>query len=133
MKKSIGAAVCVFVAGGVAAAGVPNKAALDGFDRTGERVSCVSARSADITPIDETTVLVRSGGDYYVNALQGKCSRIADNFTRVEMRLFSNQLCSGEIVKVVHQANGTFLSSCSLGDFEKLTKKAPQAAPAEQP
>lgn len=133
MKKSIGVMVCGWAIGGVAIAGVPNSAALDNFDRTGETVSCISARSTDITPVDESTLLVRSGGAYYANVLQGKCSRIDDNFTRIELKLFSNQLCSGEIIKVVHQSNGTFLSSCSLGEFEKLRKKSPdQAAPVDQ-
>ena len=133
MKPSIALAVCVLAAGGVALAGAPDSSALKNFDRTGEIVSCVPMRSTDITPIDENTLLVRANGVYYVNTLRDKCGRIDDNFTRLELRMFSNQLCSGEIIKVVHQANGTFLSSCSLGDFEKLQKKSADQPPAEQP
>lgn len=130
MKKAIGVVVLVSAVAGAASAGVPDSKALDQFDRTGETVSCIGMRSTDITPIDERTLLFRTGGDYYANTLKDKCSRINDNFTRIELNLFSNRLCSGEIVKVVHQSNGAFLSSCSLGDFEKLSKRP--AAAAEQ-
>ncbi|OFW99046.1 MAG: hypothetical protein A3E78_00615 [Alphaproteobacteria bacterium RIFCSPHIGHO2_12_FULL_63_12] len=131
MKKSIGIVGCVWLAGGAALAGSPNSAALEKFERTGETVSCVSLRSADITPVDESTLLVRVGSAYYVNDLRDKCGRIDDNFTRIDLRTFSNQLCSGEIVKVVHQSTGAFLGACSLGAFEKLRKIAPDAAPPD--
>ena len=123
MKKSVAVMAFVWAASGAAVAGSPNAAALDNFDRTGETVSCVPVRSADITPVDENTVLVNTGSAYYVNTLRGRCSRIDDNFTRIELKLFSNQICSGEIIKVVHQQSGAFLSACSFGDFEKLVKK----------
>ena len=123
MKKSMGVLAFVSAVGGGAFAGTPDSAALDNFDRTGEKVSCISARTTDITPVNQSTLLVRSGGDYYVNDLRNQCNGIDDRFTRIELKLLSGQLCSGEIVKVVQQSGGVFRGSCSLGDFEKLTKK----------
>lgn len=121
------------IAAGVLAAGaaflgsasaVPDEDALDRFDRTGETVKCVNMRGTDITPIDESRLLFRVGAnDYYLNETRGQCNDIDSNFTRIEVKLFGSQICSGEIIRVVNQAGGVFQGACSLGDFEKLTKK----------
>ncbi len=97
--------------------------ALDRFDRTGEVVQCINMRSVQVTPIDDRTLLFKSGSTYYVNETRERCNAIDATFTRIELRLFSNRACSGEIVKVVHQMNSTFVGACSLGGFEKLAEK----------
>ena len=127
MRRIIGSLIAGVVIVTSADAGTANSRALDDFERTSEIVKCVDSRSVDITPVDEDTLLVKAGNNYYVNEMRGKCARIDDNFTRFELSLFSTQICSGEILKVVHQSNGAYLGSCSFGDFEKLTKK-PAAA-----
>jgi len=124
MKTSMGVLAFVSTVGSAAMAGMPDSAALDKFDRTGEKVSCISARATDITPVNESTLLVRAGGDYYVNDLRNQCNGIDDRFTRIELKLFTGQLCNGEIVKVVQQSGGAFRGSCSLGDFELLKRKS---------
>lgn len=127
MKRVAASLIAGVVIVASADAGTANSKALDNFDRTGEAVNCVDSRSVDITPVGERTLLVKSGSNYFVNETHGKCARIYDKFTRIELNLFSTQICSGEILKVVHQTNGTYLGSCSFGEFEKLTKK-PAAA-----
>ncbi len=128
MKKVIGAGFGVVVMASAAMAGRSDGAALDGFERTGETVSCVALRSSDITALDESTFLVRVGGNYYVNEARGACHDADSNFTRIEITMFGSQLCSGEILKIVDQSTGMFRSSCSLGAFEKLTKTQPENA-----
>jgi hypothetical protein len=123
MNKMIGAGVGVLAMASVAMAGRPDSAALDGFERTGETVSCVSLRSVDITPVDESTFLFSVGGIYYVNETDGACHDADSNFTRIDISMFGSQLCTGEILKIVNQSSGMFKGSCSLGAFEKLVKK----------
>lgn len=129
MKKVVGAGFGVLALASVAVAGRPDSAALDGFERTGETVNCVSLRSADITPVDESTFLFRAGGNYYVNEARGVCHGADSNFSRIDITMFGSQLCSGEILKVVEQSSGMFKGSCSLGAFEKLTKSKPANTP----
>lgn len=119
------AAICAATGVALTTAGAetPSPNALDRFDRTGEFTDCINARSVDLKPINETMILVEAGRKTYLNVLAASCPRMVDNFTRIKMRLFSNKMCSGEILKIVHQANSTFVGSCSLGQFERLAPK----------
>ena len=129
MKHSIALVNSLFIFAGVAVAEQADSSALDRFERTGEKVNCVSMRSTNITPIDETRLLFRVGtSDYYLNETRGRCNDIDSNFTRIDIRLFGPQLCSLEILQIVDQQTGTFLGSCSVGEFEKLKKKPDAAA-----
>lgn len=121
-------AVALIAAAGVAVARAetPDPDALDRFDRTGETASCISLRRLDITPIDDRTLLFDADGTFYLNETAGRCTKVDSNFTRIELRQFSNRICEGEILKVVHQANSTFVGSCSLGAFERLVEKSGQ-------
>lgn len=132
MMKVLGVCAAVIAAASPAVAGRPDEDALDRYNRTGETVNCVNMRSTDITAIDENTLLFRVGpGDYYLNTTRGACNDVDSNFTRIDVTLFGSRLCSGEILKVVDQQSGVFQGACSLGDFEKLTKKPAETAAAE--
>jgi hypothetical protein len=124
MRKLTGA-LAFMLAATPAVAGMPNSEALDDFEGTGEKVHCVEMRSADITPIDESTFLFRSGtGTWYLNRTRSACNDADSRFSRLDIKLFNTQLCSGEILRVVDRQSGIFQGSCALGDFERLAKKA---------
>ncbi len=126
MKKVIGLFAGVFAAAASAGAIEGDADTLDRFDRTGETVSCVNMRSTNITAIDENRLLFQVGtGNYYLNETRSQCNDADSNFTRFDMTLFGSRICSGEVIKVVDQSSGIFQGACSLGEFERLTKKAP--------
>lgn len=129
MKRASIAVAFAFSIFATASAGRPDADALDRFDRTGEMRTCIAARSADITPIDDETFLFKVGtNDYYLNETRGACNDASSNFTRMEMKLFGSQICSGEIVRIVGQQSGIYQGSCSLGDFERLARKVEDAS-----
>jgi len=102
--------------------------ALDGFTPIGHSVNCVSMRSTSIDAIDDNRLLFKVGGRYYLNETSGSCERAASPFNRIEVRLFGNRACRGEILRVVDNQSGLFEGACSLGDFQELKKK-PKEAP----
>ena len=109
-----------------ALAGEPDKRALDGYERSGEKASCVDMTSTDITAVDENTFVFRvSPSRAYVNDAAGKCNGADSPFSLIEVNLFGSQICRGEIIKVVDKSSGMFRGSCRLGDFERLTKAPP--------
>lgn len=106
---------------------------LAGFERTGEVSSCISARSANVTALDENRLLYRVGvNQYYLNELRGSCNNANRNFTRIESARAFPRACSGDIINIVGQTSGVLEGTCALGDFEKLVKK-PKGAAAAQP
>lgn len=132
MKRSAVAIALTFCGLSTASAGRPDAAALDRFDRTGETVACVNMRQTDITTIDEETLLFKVGpNEFYLNETRGPCNDADSNFTRMEVSLFGSRICSGEIVKIVDQSSGIFQGACSLGEFERLTRKATPDAGAD--
>ena len=107
-----------------------NKAAaekLDSFERTGEVVSCIRlARGNSITPVTESTFLIRVGvNNYYVNEVSGRCRGATRSSTRLQYTTSLSQLCRNEIIRVVDNSAGFQTGACGLGSFEKLAKKAP--------
>ncbi len=97
------------------------------FDRTGETTSCLNVTQiADITAVDERTLLIRSGANtYYVSDLKSDCNGATRNSTRFEYSTSTSQLCRNEIIRVVDNGGGFLTGSCGMGSFEKLVKKAP--------
>lgn len=100
---------------------------LAGFDRTGEKTSCLMLSQVDqIKPVTDELFLVRVGvNNWYLNEVSGSCNGAASGFTRLEYRTSGSSLCRLQIVNVVDNNGGFLRGSCSLGDFEKLTKKPP--------
>lgn len=93
------------------------------YDRTGERSNCLpSGGQADFTAIGDSMLLVRSNGRYYLTETAGSCARADDPFYHMELAIRGGQICQNQIVRIV-DSSGFFAGSCSLGDFERLTRK----------
>lgn len=124
------AALASLVAAGAARADDVKAAAdpLAGFERTGEKTSCLMSSQVDqIKPVTDELFLVRVGvNSWYLNEVSGSCSGASSGFTRLEYRTTGGSLCRLQIVNVVDNNGGFFRGSCSLGDFEKL-RPAPKA------
>jgi hypothetical protein len=98
------------------------------YERTGERSNCLpGGGQTDFTAIGESLLLVRSNGRYYLTETRGSCSRVDNPFYHMELTIRGGQICENQIVKIV-DSSGFFAGSCSLGDFELLTKKPKEAA-----
>jgi hypothetical protein len=125
----MGLCVAAFLAPAASAAKSDASDPLEGFERTGEVTACLSARSADVTALDETRLLYRVGvNQYYLNEVRGRCNNADRNFTRLETARTLTSACSGDIVRVVSQTGGFLEGTCALGDFEKLVQKPKDAA-----
>ena len=103
---------------------------VEGYKRTGEMSSCLSRSTIrDIDPISDKVFVVRTGvNKYYLNEVNGRCSRAASGFTFLKYRTSGSSLCRNEIINVVENTNGTTVGSCSLGSFERLEKVAEEPA-----
>lgn len=105
------------------------------FERTGKMQDCVPiANLNQITPLSDKLFLVRVGvDDYYLNEVSGKCSGASSSFNYLQYSTSLSQLCRNEIVHVVDSTTHSFVGSCGIGSFEKLTKKAPEAMESQAP
>ncbi len=100
--------------------------ALSNYTRTGEFRDCVPMRSTNITAVDDSTFIFRVGaGQYYLNETHGACRRADDRFTFIEIDLFSTSACRGETMRVSDRGTGGIAGACSLGEFERLERTAP--------
>lgn len=108
-------------------------AILDAHERTGEATNCLNVRQiSSIDAVDEKTLLIKSGvNDYYVSELSGRCNGATRNSTRFEYSTSISSLCRNDILRVVDNGGGFLTGSCGVGSFEKLVKKAPEAAEGE--
>lgn len=101
-------------------------ARLAGFDRTGDKDSCLSlARLSELVPVDESTLLVRAGvNTWYVSDLPRRCRGVVSRGNRIEYTTSLTQLCRGDILRIVDNAAGFLAGSCAMGAFERLEPKA---------
>jgi hypothetical protein len=85
--------------------------------------SCLpNYRANDMTVIDERTILFREGSRVWRNDIPGGCTGLGRPGTALVTRQFGGSgLCRGEIAQVVDTVTGTFVGSCSLGDFVPFT------------
>lgn len=84
----------------------------------GKAEKCLPAyRSDDMVVIDEDTILFRDGRTVYVNQPLGGCSNADRLGSTLVTRIFSAQLCRGDIATVVDHSSGITVGSCALGDF----------------
>lgn len=99
-------------------------AQLAAYDRTGDVERCLNVSSiSHITPIDEKHLLVRVGaGKFYLNEVAGACKDAEWSGNRLQYKVTGSQLCKNDIIHVVDNSGGFFVSSCSLNDFERLEK-----------
>jgi len=114
------------IAGGAATISARASETLSNYEPTGEKVDCLSTvEKISIEAVSETTFLVKSGGDYYLNHVRGKCAGATRNDVILNFSLTKPQLCRLDIVTVEDNIGNLLRGSCSLGSFEKLAQKAP--------
>ena len=99
------------------------EAALAGYERTGETLTCLSTRSIrSIDPVDEVHWFVETrAGKVYLNTVRGGCNDADSPFTALQYSLTSSQLCRGEIIRVIDTSSGFQQGACVLGEYEALT------------
>ena len=85
----------------------------------GPPVRCLpSFRTGDMDIIDDYTILFREGGTVYVQNPRGGCSGIGSGArTLVTRQVGVNQLCEGDINRVVDLRTGMGGGSCVFGPF----------------
>lgn len=82
----------------------------------GEPQSCIRMlRNVDLTIIDETALVYKSGGTLYVN-IPRNAEDIDDRDTLVTRRS-SSSLCRTDIVTTQDSMNGFYTGNIMLGDF----------------
>jgi hypothetical protein len=99
---------------------------LDAYTKTGRTETCLGLASIGETRVldDEHILFIMRGGNpTYLNKLPRRCNQLGFN------RSFSystslTKLCSTDIITVLDTADASPLSSCGLGVFEELEKKA---------
>ena len=122
-KKSVSLTAVVLFAGSAAVAAKTSKVqeVLSKYEKTGESVNCLRARSLSETDVlDDYTILVEAPGGVYLNELNGRCSGLAreERYVRDSP---DARLCKGDIIRVI-DTFGNMMGSCSLGAFEKLSE-----------
>ena len=89
----------------------------------GEAQTCLpNFRANDMVVIDERTILFREGNRVWRNDIRGGCTGLGRPGTALVTRQFGGTgLCRGEIAQIVDTSTGSFVGSCSLGDFVPFT------------
>ena len=90
----------------------------------GAPMTCLpNYRANDMVVIDERTILFRDGANrVYRNDIVGGCTGLGRPGTALVTRQFGGTgLCRGEIAQIVDTSTGSFVGSCSLGDFVPFT------------
>lgn len=84
----------------------------------GEPVSCIPlSQRTDMNVISNDVLLYKVNNKLvYRNDLLGRCSGLTTGGTLVT-KLFTSQMCKGDIAQVADLATGTTMGSCALGDF----------------
>ncbi|MGE4411413.1 MAG: hypothetical protein AB7D33_12680 [Sphingobium sp.] len=94
----------------------------------GEPVSCITPSNIRSTHVidDQTIDFEMAGGTIYRNKLPYSCPSLGFE-ERFAYKLSTNQLCSVDIITVLHSFGSGGLSqgaSCGLGMFQKMEKPA---------
>lgn len=124
-----GGLTCAVAFGASAIAGDYGAEVLAKYEKTGESVSCLSLPSVkDTDPLDDQAIMFEvRGGDVYLNELRGVCAGLGLN-KRFSYKTTQNRICRGDIITVSDPV-GNSIGSCSLGEFEALTKIDNSSAP----
>ena len=90
--------------------------------RQGAPMTCISlSRSRTSRYLDRDTIAYQdTSRGYYVNRTNGGCNFDEDSF--VVSVTPSDQLCRGDIIRLVDRSSGMPRGSCSLGDFVPYTR-----------
>lgn len=88
----------------------------------GEPQRCIrSFPQVNLTVIDDTALVYRSGRTLYVNVPKNPGS-IDDNDTLVRRTSFGSRLCNTDIITTVDQGSGFMTGTILLGEFVPYTK-----------
>jgi len=91
----------------------------------GEPVNCVpNFRVDQMQVIDDETLLFRDGSTIYLQKTKGSCPGLASGANTLVTRSFGiNQLCNGDIQRMVNLSSGIGGGSCVFGPFVPYTKR----------
>jgi hypothetical protein len=91
----------------------------------GKPVNCIpNYRANQMQIIDDETLLFRDGSTIYLQKTKGSCPGIASGANTLVTRTFGiNQLCNGDIQRVVNLSSGIGGGSCVFGPFVPYTRR----------
>lgn len=90
----------------------------------GEPVNCITNfRSSNMQIVDEWTILFKDGSTIYVQNPPGGCSGLGHGqYALVSRQIGPNQICRGDINRLVDLRTGMEGGSCVFGPFVPYTK-----------
>lgn len=91
----------------------------------GPAIPCIAnlRGRAEMTVIDDWTILFREGNTVYVQKPNGGCPKLGTGrYTLVKRQVGSTRYCEGDIGEVVEPVSGFFAGSCVFGPFVPYTK-----------
>ena len=86
----------------------------------GRPVNCIAnlRGGAQMSVIDDTTILFREGSTVYVQKPEGGCPNLGNGrYALVKRQVGGSQYCEGDIGEVVDPVSGFFAGSCVFGPF----------------
>ena len=89
----------------------------------GEPASCIRVgRNFNLTVIDKTALVYKSGRTLYVN-LPNNARSLDDRDTMVRRTSLASQLCKTDIITTIDQTSGMYTGNIMLGDFVPYRKQ----------
>jgi len=91
----------------------------------GEPVSCIPTyRANEMQVIDDETILFRDGATLYLQKTKGSCPGLASGANTLVTRSHGiNQLCNGDIQRLVNLPSGVGGGTCVFGPFVPYTRR----------
>lgn len=91
----------------------------------GKPVNCIpNFRVDQMQVIDDETLLFRDGSTIYLQKTRGSCPGLASGANTLVTRSYGiNQLCSGDIQRLVNLPSGVGGGTCVFGPFVPYTKR----------
>ena len=89
----------------------------------GQPVNCIPTfRANEMQVIDDETILFRDGSTIYLQKTKGSCPGLASGANTLVTRSRGiNQLCSGDIQRLVNLPSGVGAGACVFGPFVPYT------------
>ena len=89
----------------------------------GEPKSCIRiGRNYDLTVIDKTALVYKSGRTLYVS-VPNNARSLDDRDTVVRRTSFASQLCTTDIITTIDQSSGMYTGNIMLGEFVPYRKQ----------
>jgi hypothetical protein len=91
----------------------------------GQPVNCIPTfRANEMQVIDDETILFRDGSTIYLQKTKGSCPGLASGANTLVTRSRGiNQLCSGDIQRLVNLPSGVGAGACVFGPFVPYTRR----------